>query len=337
MASIVHVAREAKVAVSTVSLTLNSPQRVSPRTRRKVERAIRQVGYRRREAQRKCHIGVLYSPGLMIHGVLVDYCRQWITAVRLTFEHQGADVSLFQVQPHIDKDPLFARSLESGDFDALVTMGVYERHGYLDAIVKQGTPVVAINHPPGGRGIGCVSADHKEAGRMAAAHLADLGHERLALGFPATGRRAVLEVRQGFLDEVRRRGLGDPVDLDFGFDFDDLEMYQRQARKLIDAKVTACFSGSPSTMRLGNALAEMGVAVPDQISLLGLDNLGLETGGRRLTTLESDAEVMGRLAGQMVRQLLDGAGQVVAMSATVAVKLVPGQTVAPPPETIVKG
>jgi DNA-binding LacI/PurR family transcriptional regulator len=329
MPSIIHVAREAKVAISTVSLTLNSPQRVSAGTRRKVERAIRQVGYRPRETKRKYHIGVLYSPGLMIHGVLVDYCRQWITAVRETFEHQGADVSLFQIQPHIDQDPLFARNLESGDFDALVTMGVYERHGYLDAIVKQGTAIVAINHSMAGKGIGCVSADHPEAGRAAAAHLAELGHRRLALGFPASGRQAVLDVRRGFLEETRRRGLEEPVDLEFGFDFDDLAMYQRQARRLMEAGATGCFCGSPSAMRIGDALGALGVDVPRQMSLLGLDNLGLQTCGRRLTTLESDAKVIGRLAGQMVQQMLDGQGEVVRMSATVAVKLIAGQTVEP--------
>jgi len=328
MSSIVQVAREAKVAVSTVSLTLNSPQRVRPATRRKVECAIRQVGYRPRETAKKCHIGVLYSPGLLIHGVMVDYCRQWIAAVRETFEHQGLDVSVYQIQPHIDKDPLFFQALDAGDFNALVTMGVYEKHGYFDAIARKGTPVVVINHPITGKGIGNVTMDHPEAGRQAAAYLADKGHRRLGLGFLAPGRRAGTEVRQRFLDEVRRRGLDVPFDLEDISNFDDLPAYEQQARRVMEAGVTACFYGSPPAMRLGNALVALGVQVPRQVSLLGLDNLGLHIGNKTLTTLDSDTKLMGRLAGQMVQQMLDGRGELVRMLATVSTKLIEGQTVA---------
>jgi len=330
MSSIVQVAREAKVAVSTVSLTLNSPQRVRPVTRRKVERAMRQVGYRPRETAKKCHIGVLYSPGLLIHGVMVDYCRQWIAAVRETFEHQGLDVSVYQIQQHIEKDPLFSHNLEAGDFSALVTMGVYEKHGYFDAIAKQDTPVVVINHPIAGKGIGSVTVDHLEAGRLAAGYLADKGHRRLGLGFLAPRRRAGMEVRQGFLDEVSRRGLDVPFDLEDISDFDDLPAYEQQARRVMEAGVTACFYGSPPAMRLGNALVALGVKIPRQVSLLGLDNLGLLVGDKTLTTLDSDTKLMGRLAGQMVQQMLDGRGDLVRMLATVAVKIIEGQTVAEP-------
>jgi LacI family transcriptional regulator len=331
MYSITHVAREADVAVSTVSLAMNRPDRVSKATRRKIQEAIIRLGYRPRQAKRKCHVAAVYSRGLFIHDVLVEYCQQWIAGIKDAFAQQGAMMSIFQVERSIGEDPVFQKNLREKEFDGMLAMGLREDRGYVETALELGIPVVSLDRRPIHTEFSSVAMDHYGAGRLVAEHLIECGHRRIAIDFLDPNRRMTREIRGGFLDVMRRHNLLEPLDLVMPELLADKAAFVREAQRMLDAGVTACFCGTSAAAALGDELIRRGMRIPEQMSLVGLENLGFEIStGQQITCVDYNARAVGLMGGQLLQQLLNMRGELKHLEATVPARLVHGQTVAPP-------
>ncbi len=326
MSSILDVAREAKVSPSTVSLVLNHGHRVSDQTRQKVKRAIENTAYKPRDARRlqKRHVAVLYSPTLTYSGSMIDYCRQWIAGIQDMFQKDGVFVTVLPAGLE-DNPGMFLRGLEQHDYDGVICMGLNTDHQCIGEAIEQPIPVIAINRPgEEERGISSVSHNFTQVGQIAADCLLAQGHQRIATGFNSTDNRTVNRIKSGFANQLAAAGvvlietptLSEP----------DLAQWIRSEG------ITGFFWGDPQSQRLGNHLIEIGASIPEDVSLVGFDALGLDfTNGRRLTSIGYDAQVMGYQAGQMMEKLLGTPGAVTAMSAVLPTHLVNGSSVSAAP------
>jgi LacI family transcriptional regulator len=333
MYSITHVAHEADVAVSTVSLAMNRPDRVSKATRRKVQEAILRLGYRPRQAKRKCRVAAVYSRGLLLHDVLVEYCQQWIAGIKEAFDQPGAMVSIFQVERSIEADPLFRGSLEEREFDGMLAMGLREDRGYVETAMELGIPVVSLDRRPLHTEFSSVAMDHYSAGRLVAEHLIERGHRRIALDFLSPRRRSTREIRAGVLDVMGAHGLPEPIDLEIPEQLSQTATFAREAERMLAAGATACFCGTSAAGALGEQFIARGADVPGRMSVVGLENLGHTlSNGRQITCVDYNARAVGLMGGQLLQQLLNMRGELKHLEATVPARLVEGQTVGPPPE-----
>jgi len=338
MSSIVDVAREAKVALSTVSLVYSSPSRVSESTRRKVEEASLRLGYRPRNARQspRVHLAVVYSKamaGHSGHGSMFEYCRQWIAGVRNLLDAQGTDISVCPVEDNIADDPMFQRSLDERDFTGLLTLGIHEEHGHVEAAVARGVPTVCVNRLSPTGDFSTVTVDYRGMGVLASRRLLSAGHRVIAHGFAQNARPLVENLRKGIIDEVLAAGLPRPLELPGVEGYDDLEGFRRMARFVRDAGVTACIMGDPSASRMSEALAAEGMDVPKDVSLVGIDALNYRTPlGKRITSIGYNAKVMGETCTQILQQLIASHGEIRQMTATINVRLVEGETVEAPPK-----
>ncbi len=328
--SITHVAREADVSVSTVSLAMNKPDRVSQEMRRKVQEAILRLGYRPRHAKHKCQVAAVYSKGLLLHDVLVEYCQQWNAGIKEAFAQQGATVSIFQVEACIEQDPIFHKCLMEKEFEGMLAMGLREDRGYVETAIEQGIPVVSLDRRPLHTEFSSVAMDHFGAGRLVAGHLIEQGHRRIALDF-LSPRRNMREVREGFLKVMKAHGLPDPIDLATPEKPYGTVDVAREVQRMRDAGATACFSGTPLVAAMAEELIAKGLDIPRQFSLVGLDNLRYKTStGRQITCVDYNARAVGLMGGHLLQQLLNMRGELQHLEATVPARLVRGQTVAPP-------
>jgi LacI family transcriptional regulator len=257
----------------------------------------------------------------------VEFCRQWIIGVREAFDTQGASVSVITAEPNVSNDPMFQRGLKEGDYDGLISMGVYENHGYVEAAVDAGVRVVAMNRTSSSGRYSTVSEDHYGAGRMAAKYLLERGHRKFACGYLLSSR--VPARRQGFDDELRAWDAPAALDLHLPDNFEDIDAFRNAAQEALKAGCTACFSGDPAAYRIADSLIDLGQDVPDKISVLGADNRGFKTStGRRLTSLATNSKVMGQLAAEILQHLLAIGPDIINMTATVPCRIAEGETVA---------
>lgn len=194
MATMTDVARQAGVSVTTVSHVVNGTRSVRPQTRERVEAAIAATGFRRNALASALVTSRTRTLGVCVCALSNPYFAHLLRAIEIRGRHHGFAVVLRDTHD----DP----SLESDAVDGLLAwqvdgLLVAPAPGVSDALsraVAEGIPVVLIDRQAP---LPCdqVAPDNVEPAGMLLAHLANLGHERIAVltgleGLQSTDERA---------------------------------------------------------------------------------------------------------------------------------------------------
>lgn len=304
--TIAAIAEEAGVSVPTVSRVLNGRSDVAPRTRERVERLLRESGYRKR--------GGRAEGAGVIDLVFNDLDSPWAVEIIRGVEDAahaagvGTVVSAIHREAGATRQWLSNVRTRESDGAVLVTTGL---DPLLHAELKSlRVPAVVID--PAGvpdLQVPTIASSNWAGGVSATEHLVSLGHRRIA---HVTGRPTLLCSRarlDGYRAELQAAGLTADPDLVVEGNF-DFESGFRAGRRLLDLAQppTAIFAASDQ-MALGvtEALRRARLSVPDDISVVGFDDLPLvRWSSPPLTTVSQPLVAMGRLAVHTVLRLVQG-------------------------------
>lgn len=339
MATIRDVAAEAQVGASTVWRVVNNSDVVRQATRERVREAIRRVGYKPRRharARRSMRVAFVYTLEAMVEDKLGAYCREVVAGVEQQAHRQGMTVSLFRGAEHADDDPIIHDLLERRPFDGLILLGPEPHNGYLERLAQAGAPLVVFNRPVEHDRYSSVTVDFFDRGARAAEHLLGLGHRRIAKTDQPGKRWLQAQTHAGFVDALERAGLElVPLRPPGAEEASERDRVQALCGGLLEAGATALLVGDRLAVMCADELEARGVRVPEDVSVIGVDNLGLETArGQRLTATGFSRRRMGRLAIRMLRHMIQKRARGAVRwchGATVPTRVVEGQTTAPPP------
>lgn len=267
----VDVAKRAGVSHQTVSRVLNNHPSVSPRTRAVVMAAIRDLGYRPNAAARSLVTGrthalgvisfdtTLYGPASMLYGIE--------RAARPDYSVTIASLQAFDRQSLLDA---VERLLDQAVEGIIVIAPVMTAAAALDGIVAK-VPLVAAGCLTGVP-VPSVAVDNWAGAAQATRHLLDLGHETV---YHVAGPEAWLDAQQriaGWRDTLRAARVPEP-ELLHG-DWSARSGHEAGHRLSAAPDVTAVLCGNDS-MALGllRAFAERGRKVPDDVSVVGFDDI----------------------------------------------------------------
>jgi len=324
MPTIRDVADEAGVSVSTVSLVLNSPERVTEPTRRKVLTAVDTLGFvPKAEAVARARRGV----GRV--GVLAPYSSYPSVARRLTgvLEAVGdrpVEVVLFdQESAARSSSPLLGSLPVTGRLDGIIVVSqpLEEAIARRLSELRLATVLVDVRHP----GFDSVHTDDTAGGRLAAEHLLARGHR--AFGFLGEAQES-----DRYVSPSQRRLAGYRTALaEAGHPLREVRLTGHRvghaltaARELLsgDDRPTAVFAAD-DTLAAGvmRAAHELGLAVPAEVAVVGFDD-GELAEALDLTTVRQPLEESGRTAMELLLQRLDRPGAVreVALGLSLAVR-----------------
>jgi LacI family transcriptional regulator len=180
-ATIRDVARVAGVSDGTVSNTINRPDLVNEETQERVRQAMEQVGYVPNAAARALRVGRSRTIGL----VVLDFGNPFFTEVATGAEQAatdaGADIALFDTGTgRHDREERLLRHLAERRLDGLIITPNNLDHPLLATIEQRGTPVVVLAREVPARSRSAVRSDDLLGGELAARHLLEHGHRRLA-------------------------------------------------------------------------------------------------------------------------------------------------------------
>lgn len=302
------VAERAGVSVMTVSRVLNDHPNVSAKTRDKVMGAIGELGYRRNFAARALATSYSRMVGLVSFGTSQIGQYETIRSVQESAQDADYFVSLANIRN------LRAASMVSA-IDSLLSAGVdgiiviaphYEALTIIDDLPAR-VPTIVIG-PRGRFEFSSVSVDQSRGAELAARHLLNLGHRRLAhIAGPLDWLDAKLRL-ESWHRTLQHAGVEDLPSV-IG-DWEPESGYQAMQRLIDDEDVTGVFVSSDQ-MALGalHALHRTGRKVPEEISVIGFG----DTGGSgyfepALTTIRADFDAIGRECLSAMSDLIAGGG-----------------------------
>lgn len=306
----VDVAREAGVAVATVSRVVNGEPVVRPATRDRVNAAIERLGYQRNDAARMLKSGRSMTIGVVIAGSELFELPRILLGVEQAAAESSYWVNLASWQGGgPDALPTTVRRLIGQGAEGVAVIA--DRPVAAEALERLSVDVpisVVMSGDLSNPAIGSVELDQRLGARLVTRHLLDLGHREIA---HLSGRLTAFDAQarvEGWRAELESAGV--PVQPVLEGDFTAESGYQLARRMMAGDRLPTAVFAANDQMAMGvlAAFAEGGVVAPRDVSLVGFDDVpGAGYLVPALTTVRQDFVTLGRRAIEVLMEMIGGA------------------------------
>lgn len=304
--SVKDVAAAAGVSLGTVSNVLNRPDRVSPPTRDRVERAMADLGFVRNESARLLRAGRSRT----LAYVMLDATNPFFTDVAQGIElaAEEADLSLFicNSDGRSAREATHLGHLEEQRVQGILITPVDPESRTLDDMVSRGTPVVIVDRTRREDRFCSVAVDDELGGRLALEHLIDRGHTKIAfVGGPMSVGQVADRLR-GAQAVIAEAGL--PVDALTPISTSALTVAEgRSAGERLAGmprrrRPTAAFCAN-DLLALGllQQAISTGRRVPGDLAIVGYDDIEFAAAAAvPLTSVRQPRQQLGRTAAELL-------------------------------------
>jgi LacI family transcriptional regulator len=307
------VAREAGVAISTVSKVLSGRGEVSPPLRARVLAAAAELGYQPNYLAQSLRSGATNLIGLVSADLRTQFSAVLAAGIEGNLRSVGYALLVISSADDPAADAANIRYLHSRRVDAIILAPSREDDpATLTALAEFDGPVVAVESELRGLlPVDAVSADHRAGAASATEHLLALGHRRIAALTGPLGRRSGRERLTGMLATMSAAGHEDtaiPVPTSHDADAGEeatLELLDRPRRP------TALLAGSPLLLEGAlRALDSRSVEVGSEVSLVGWDDGPLpQLFKPPIAVVDRDVFGLGQAAADLVLSRLGDAGR----------------------------
>lgn len=304
------IARRAKVSLGTVSHVINQSAVVREPLRQRVLDAIRELGYQPSQLAR----GLRRDYTNMIGMIIPDITNPSFPALVRAAEDVSYAHLYRLVLCNSDNDPQKEASYLT-ELQSYLPAGLLiipaEGSDLHDAPQRNGrsTPTVCIDRKPRGWKGDVVRVGNEEGGWAAAMHLIDHGHRRIAAVTGPLHLTSAKERLGGCRRAMRERGLKLPPEYIVQGQFDRPSGFTAGLSLLRPASRPTAIFVSNDVMAMGVLLAmrELGLRCPEDVSIVGFDNLeATELLQPPLTTIQQPAYRMGTIAAELLIRRIAG-------------------------------
>lgn len=305
------VAREAGVSVVTVSRVLNGryPEKVSAETRQRVLETVERLNYRPNINARGLLKGKTNLIGVFIYRIENSFFGDILQGIQDAAMQAGLSMLVYTSESQCEQDKFILNELYARQVDGIIyTPSPWPEN--VQEIIDAGVPVVQLGFAHNRVRAPYVAVDHFLGAYMATEHLIRLGHTRIAH----------LAAKPSFDTHGMNRLLGYQMALrDYGIKFEDrlvvnsnyswMDGYTATKELLAKADdVTAIFACSDyAAVGAMRALHEAGLVVPDDIAIVGYDDLSFSAWlPTPLTTIAQPKQEIGVAAVNSLLALMQG-------------------------------
>jgi DNA-binding LacI/PurR family transcriptional regulator len=300
-----EVAERAGVSPATVSRVLNKTHYISPETAQRVLEVVNLLQYHKNVHARRLSTGQSNLLGLVISEITNPYFPELIKGFQAAAWDRGFDVLLCNTEYGQERAKSVIKKLIESDVAGVAVMTGSVDRDMTGDLTAAGIGIVFSDLGPSGTMVSNVSINYEKGILEAIRHVAELGHQRAAIIAGAEENRTAVMIRQTLEAGLRERQIDTfPVThcdshLDAG----------ASAVRMILAspKVpTVIFCGSDRiAMGAMSALEEAGAKIPEDVSVVGIDDVSFAFLTRPpLTTIRVPREELGRTAFQALDKML---------------------------------
>ncbi len=313
MSTIRDIARQAGVSVSTASLALNGDTRVRDATRQRILNVAETLNYHPMRAAKSLSKGRSYALHLLNpmsdSGLSSSFFTRFVRGLHEVVHAHGYTLAFTVLGDEAEADEALDKLVIERWADGVILMNLSQEERLLERLLAQGFPHVLLGRSERA-GVTSVDSDNEGVARDAASHL--LGRGRAPLLFlngPAEHAFAQ-ERAQGYRRAHRGSGFAAKDSL-IQFGLTTAESARSRVGQLLGAG--ASFGGvlaASDALAVGamRGLRDAGLRIPGDVAVVGMNNDDLaEYTDPRLTSVELNAEMLGREAAKLLIAGLEGA------------------------------
>ena len=294
------------MSVGTVSNVLNRPDVVSPPTRERVLAAITALGFVRNESARHLRAGHSRTIGLVVLDIANPFFTDVARGVEDAVSAEGLAVILCNSDDQREKEAGYLDVLSEQRVQGVLITPTAEMNPALEAMRARGVPVVLLDRRAAGPDQCSVAVDDVHGGRLAADHLLERGHRRIAFIGGRSGLPQVQERHAGVEAAVREVcGSADcltvlsPETLTVagGREAGSRIVGMPAARR----PTAAVCANDLIALGLLQEMVRHGVRVPDEFAIVGYDDIDFAAAAAvPLTSVRKPRQELGRRAAELL-------------------------------------
>jgi len=309
MVTIKDVAREAGVAISTVSNVLNNIDVVSPETRKKVLDAVEALGYVPNMNAKLLKTNKRNTIGLFLSSVQGDFYRELIQSIHMQCRLKGYLLNIY-ISNENTSEEIYRIIISSGVEGAIVLNECLSKE-HIDKLEQTNIPIVFLDRELKSSHMSSVIIDNVEGASMAVEYMIKLGHRRIGY-FHGIYNYDDEKRYQGYLETMKKYSLEVDENYIFRGYFEEALAYSEMRIALLKGlPIPDAFFCANDEMAWGciRALKEMGYRVPEDISVIGFDDQILaKFHNPPLTTIHSPVKEVGDYSVNEVIRMINKEG-----------------------------
>ncbi len=306
--TIYQVAERAGVAISTVSRVLNDSPNVSDQTKKKVTDAISELNFRPQVSARKLASRKPQMLAIAVPSFTTPFFNEVLKGVKDQIQEMDLDIIIYNTgskNPDLAVENFFDR----GTADAIIAISINLSESVHRQIQVSGIPTVLVgtSHPA----YDYYELNDYSGGFMAGEHLITEGFKTLGVILPAIETKASTERLRGFVDAMKKYKI--PVNEKFFIKGDSTKHAGFTEESGYEAiyhfkemgefpEAIFCLNDTQAIGAL-HALNQLGIKVPDDLGLMGYDNIKF-TRYLDLTTIDQQMHKVGILATKRLAEII---------------------------------
>jgi LacI family transcriptional regulator len=308
------VAREAGVSITTVSRVLNNNYPVKKETREKIEKAIEKLNYKPNAMARSLITKRTSVLGVIVPGITNLFFPTIVEAIEEHTKKEGYNILLCNTVGDFKEEKEVVKQLLSRQVDGIIVIDPrFEniKGGFYDETSKN-IPTIIVNGAPFGSKCNFVSYDEEIGTNEAFEYLIELGHKKIA--FVRGHKSFSYDIKEKIYKEiVEKNNLSyvNVIDVGRGNSSEVVKSTQIELETILSDsnRPTAVFACN-DLMAVGviNACSNLGVRVPEDISVIGFDNTMLASiSNPKLTSVDQNMKEIGhRAAIELLNMVQNG-------------------------------
>jgi DNA-binding LacI/PurR family transcriptional regulator len=311
MPTIADIAKEAGVAKSTVSRALNGSSRISEPTRKRVATAALRMKYEPNYLARNLSKRKTLTIGVILEDIMNPFYTEVAKGIETVLKDHGYTMLLTSSGYVPEAERELTRTLLRNKVDGVLITPVSVDSEAIGLMESRQAPFFIMNDKSENRNLNWIDSDNIAGGIMAAEYLLNLGHKRFMI-LRSTRLRGSRDRFEGFRHalEARRIRLDDQVVLGDATSRQDGSRLVSEFVHVNGAKeLPSAIIAVNDTVALGamESLFEHGIRVPDDVSIIGYDDIYIASFIRvPLTTVHQAKFRMGQIAATGLLHMLDG-------------------------------
>ncbi len=311
--SIKDIAKKAGVAISTVSHVINKTKYVSEKTREKVNAAIQELDYRPNIIARGLRTKSIRTIGILLPDIAQPFFAQVLRGIEEAARLRNYTLIIGCTFYDICEEERQMNSMLDQSIDGIIFFCGYDLYAHIKKVHDSNIPVVVLDREIDDSEIPSVLVNNFTAMESAVQYLYDLGHRRIGfITFPFENQTTIRRRYEGYCSALKKNGLKynpDYVIIDDLLRLDELKgTYAVIKQKVEEEKIPTAYVTLADFLAIGaiKALKEVGLSVPDDISVMGYnDEVICAFSEPSLTTVKQPKKLMGETAANLLIDIIE--------------------------------